>query len=100
MNHEELRQAIQAATPMPVPPSSDVRRGLRSLARLSMPQVAEAVGVKPLTVWRWEHGVLPRGRNLDAYGRLLSACLTAAAPVAEALTAREVLCPACESKGA
>lgn len=81
----DLHNALNVTPPMPVPESPEVRRGLRALARLSQAQVAHAVGVEPLTVFRWERGTRPQGRHADAYGRLLSVCRSIAAPVTEAI---------------
>ncbi|MBT2611429.1 helix-turn-helix transcriptional regulator [Streptomyces sp. ISL-87] len=54
---------------MPVP----VRAPLRRAAGLTQEQVAEAIGVQPLAVLRWESGAVePRnGPRRTAYSRLL-----------------------------
>lgn len=49
-------------------------RALREANRLSLREVAEALGVAPSTVYCWETGrKVPRGGNAVAYKRLLMA---------------------------
>ncbi|MFI1418350.1 sigma factor-like helix-turn-helix DNA-binding protein [Streptomyces sp. NPDC020731] len=65
------------ATPLPPP---DERRRLRETASLTRPQLAERVGVRPETVRAWESGrSAPRGRNREAYAKLLAGLAEGAA---------------------
>ncbi|OSP31105.1 RNA polymerase subunit sigma-24, partial [Streptomyces sp. 13-12-16] len=65
------------ATPLPSP---DERRRLRAAASLTRRQVAERVGVRPETVRAWESGrSTPRGRNREAYAKLLAGLAEGAA---------------------
>ncbi|WP_149551676.1 helix-turn-helix domain-containing protein [Streptomyces marokkonensis] len=58
------------ATPLPPPKE---RRRLREAGSLTRAQLAERVGVRPGTVRAWECGrSTPRGRNREAYARLLA----------------------------
>jgi len=51
---------------------SGAAKAIRIGAGLSLPELAAAVGVSPVTVWRWEGGVrVPHGARALAYGRLL-----------------------------
>jgi DNA-binding transcriptional regulator YiaG len=53
-----------------------VARDVRIRAGLSLPEVADAVGVSPSTVWRWEHGQrVPRGDAALRYGELMTRLL-------------------------
>jgi transcriptional regulator with XRE-family HTH domain len=53
---------------------SGTARSLRLAAGLSLAEVAEHVGVSPVTVYRWEVGDRrPRGEAALRYGRLLEA---------------------------
>jgi transcriptional regulator with XRE-family HTH domain len=52
--------------------ASGQAREIRVAARLSQSEIAEACGVVPSAVSRWEAGErLPRGRAAHAYARLL-----------------------------
>ncbi|GAA2255266.1 helix-turn-helix domain-containing protein [Streptomyces atrovirens] len=65
------------ATPLPSP---DERRRLRTAASLTRRQLAERVGVRPETVRAWEAGrSAPRGRNREAYAKLLAGLAEGAA---------------------
>ncbi|MFC8389607.1 MULTISPECIES: helix-turn-helix domain-containing protein [unclassified Streptomyces] len=64
-------------TPLPSP---DERRRLRAAASLTRRQLAERVGVRPETVRAWESGrSTPRGRNREAYAKLLAGLAEGAA---------------------
>lgn len=53
-------------------PPPIVRRGIRRDARLSLREVAEELGVAPMTVLRWEQGKSePRLRHAIRYRELL-----------------------------
>ena len=53
-----------------VPPAAECRR-IREAARATRCDVAEAVGVSEQSVIRWERGVGPGSRHIDAYVKLL-----------------------------
>ncbi|MFI6689176.1 helix-turn-helix domain-containing protein [Streptomyces sp. NPDC050485] len=54
-------------------PKPDVRVRLRRASNLTQAQVAEALGVTPLAVLRWEKGQSePRAERRKAYLRLLN----------------------------
>ncbi|MFF5155209.1 helix-turn-helix domain-containing protein [Streptomyces sp. NPDC000348] len=77
------------ATPLP-PPGE--RRRLREAASLTRHRLAERVGVRPGTVRAWESGrSTPRGRNREAYARLLARLAegTAAAGTPEPVSVRQ-----------
>ncbi|KFG74131.1 helix-turn-helix domain-containing protein [Streptomyces mutabilis] len=76
------------ATPLPPPKA---RRRLRESAALTQAQLAARVGVTRETVRAWESGrTAPRGRNREAYAKLLNALAEEAA----ARRARPSLTPA------
>lgn len=52
--------------------NGEARRLRVEIGRLSLSEVAAVVGVSPVSVWRWEHGVKrPHGRPALRYLRLL-----------------------------
>jgi transcriptional regulator with XRE-family HTH domain len=57
---------------------SGAARRIRVGAKLSLREVADAVGATPATVYRWERrGMVPRGDRAIRYGRLLRALVGA-----------------------
>jgi transcriptional regulator with XRE-family HTH domain len=65
---ESLRTRIAVRRSLP---SHARRRELRTLAGLTLREIAEAVGVDIATVSRWEHERDPRGEHLDRYVAVL-----------------------------
>jgi DNA-binding transcriptional regulator YiaG len=66
---EALLGQLRAQRGLPPP---NERRRIREAARVSHRQLGDAIGVAPMTIWRWEAGTRPRDPNhLHAYGRLL-----------------------------
>ncbi|HZP84606.1 MAG TPA: helix-turn-helix transcriptional regulator [Chthonomonadaceae bacterium] len=58
----------------PLPSGGDLLRAMRHRRRLYLEQAAEAIGVSPGTLSRWEHGkVLPSPERLEALLALLNA---------------------------
>lgn len=73
---EELVHRLQAAR-LPAPAT---RRRIREEAGVSLREAAQALGVHPMTVLRWETGaVVPTRSNAAAYRRLLDRLAGAAA---------------------
>ncbi len=55
---------------------SGAARTVRIAAGLTLGELAEAVGVSPTTIWRWEQGQRsPRGEPAIKYGELLEALM-------------------------
>ena len=52
-------------------PDARRRIRIRDDAGVSQRQMAEALGVSTMTLWRWEQGVRPRPRHAKAYLDLL-----------------------------
>ena len=65
----ELVEELRRASRLPAPP---MRRAIRETAGASQGQVADALHVDRVTVWRWEQGRrTPRGELRDRYVMLL-----------------------------
>lgn len=52
-------------------PGARQRARIRSSAGVTQRQMAEALGVATMTLWRWEQGARPRPRHAKAYLELL-----------------------------
>ena len=52
-------------------PDAKRRVRIRQDAGVSQRAMADALGVSPMTLWRWEQGVRPRARVIGAYLELL-----------------------------
>lgn len=65
----ELSERLRSVARLPKPPMC---RAIRESAGASQAQVAEALAVDRVTVWRWEHGQrAPRGELRERYAALL-----------------------------
>jgi len=67
MNVDELLEQVRSRRKLPAPAE---RRRIRSAAKLSLRDVAAALGVSHTAVASWEAGATPRERRAD-YARLL-----------------------------
>lgn len=55
-------------------PSPQLRKAIREMAEVPVAEVAQAVGVSPQAVYRWEQGTrTPRGDTMGAYLAVLDA---------------------------
>ena len=52
-------------------PAARQRVRIREAAGVTQKQMAGALGVSPMTLWRWEQGVRPRPRHARPYLELL-----------------------------
>lgn len=67
-----------------------VARSIRLAAGLSLSEVAEPIGVAPVTVWRWERGERqPQGAAAVRYGELLEALTHRQQPQRKKVTPNE-----------
>ena len=72
----------QVSERMTFPPPEE-RRRIRMEAQVSLRELADALGVSPMAVMRWEKGALPRShQTVHEYRELLAAleALTAESP--------------------
>ncbi len=75
MQGDELLARARAAGRLPAPPQ---RRSIRRAARVTRAELAAALGVSPMSVYRWETGgARPRGDNAARYAELLEQLDTA-----------------------
>ena len=83
---DDLKARIATVGPMPIPMDPELRRAIRVRAGLDMATVGRVLGVRPLTVARWEtEGRKPWRIHADGYGRLLRVCREIAEPIDRAL---------------
>ena len=54
-------------------PSGPIRRSIRLGARVTLREMADELGVTPMTVLRWEQGVEPHRDRAIRYRQLLDA---------------------------
>lgn len=71
----DVDEAVAALRPPPLPPQ-EMWGQIRRAAGLSREEVAAAVRVHPMTVWRWEEGhSTPWRRHLPRYSVVLEALI-------------------------
>ncbi len=69
---QTTKTLLQLAKVRELAANGEAKRLREEVARLSLSEVAELVGVAPVSVWRWERGVKrPHGRPALRYLRLL-----------------------------
>lgn len=72
LDADSLAALVERVRAGRLPPPS-ARRCIREVAGLSIREMAEALHVTPMTVWRWETGTNPRLVHAIEYRRLLDA---------------------------
>lgn len=73
MSDESIDGLLRTAKAYARLPTAAQRREIRKKAGVTLPRMAEVIGVAPLTIHRWEQGRRPRADQVEAYVELLEA---------------------------